>query len=163
MQKNVGDLVTADHNVLSEEDESRNNHRYAVVGAHAGHAYDLQTKFENLTVTATVFCHYPTTSLKRDRSMGGDTGTRNGRTYHQAHVSSIKAKKGYTSIQERFLRCLPYRQSQFEIGWTEDDSARLDEIAAETTPTLLRRPNEHDAKTLGFSCSCLTVQDQTDP
>ena len=31
MQKNVGDLITADHKVLSEGCESRNNHRYAVV------------------------------------------------------------------------------------------------------------------------------------
>ena len=29
--ENVGDLITADHKVLSEESESRNNHRYAVV------------------------------------------------------------------------------------------------------------------------------------
>ena len=28
---NFGDLITADHNILSEESESRNNHRYAVV------------------------------------------------------------------------------------------------------------------------------------
>ena len=28
---NFGDLITADHKVLSEESESRNNHRYAVV------------------------------------------------------------------------------------------------------------------------------------
>ena len=29
--KNFGDLITADHNVLSDNCESRNNHRYAVV------------------------------------------------------------------------------------------------------------------------------------
>ena len=29
--ENVGDLITADHKVLSEGSESRNNHRYAVV------------------------------------------------------------------------------------------------------------------------------------
>ena len=29
--ENFGDLITADHKVLSEESESRNNHRYAVV------------------------------------------------------------------------------------------------------------------------------------
>ena len=29
--ENVGDLITADHKVLSEGFESRNNHRYAVV------------------------------------------------------------------------------------------------------------------------------------
>ena len=29
--ENLGDLITADHKVLSEECESRNNHRYAVV------------------------------------------------------------------------------------------------------------------------------------
>ena len=31
MQKNFGDLITADHKVLSDNCESRNNHRYAVV------------------------------------------------------------------------------------------------------------------------------------
>ena len=30
-QKNGGDLITADHKVLSESCESRNNHRYAIV------------------------------------------------------------------------------------------------------------------------------------
>ena len=29
--ENFGDFITADHKVLSEENESRNNHRYAVV------------------------------------------------------------------------------------------------------------------------------------
>ena len=29
--ENVGDLITADHKVLSDNCESRNNHRYAVV------------------------------------------------------------------------------------------------------------------------------------
>ena len=32
--ENFGDLITADHKVLSEESESRNNHRYAVVVLH---------------------------------------------------------------------------------------------------------------------------------
>ena len=27
--ENVGDLITADHKILNEESESRNNHRYA--------------------------------------------------------------------------------------------------------------------------------------
>ena len=31
VQKNIGDLITADHKVLSESCESRNNHRYAIV------------------------------------------------------------------------------------------------------------------------------------
>ena len=31
MQKNIGDLITADHKVLSESCESRNNNRYAIV------------------------------------------------------------------------------------------------------------------------------------
>ena len=30
-QKKFGDLITADHKVLNEGSESRNNHRYAVV------------------------------------------------------------------------------------------------------------------------------------
>ena len=29
--EHFGDLITADHKVLSDESESRNNHRYAVV------------------------------------------------------------------------------------------------------------------------------------
>ena len=29
--ENFGDLITADHQILSEESESRNNHRYAIV------------------------------------------------------------------------------------------------------------------------------------
>ena len=37
--ENFGDLTTADHKVLSEESESRNNHRYAVV------AQDLATQW----------------------------------------------------------------------------------------------------------------------
>ena len=37
--ENVGDLMTADHKILSEGSESRNNHRYAVV------AQDLATQW----------------------------------------------------------------------------------------------------------------------
>ena len=37
--ENFGDLIMADHNVLNEEGESRNNHRYAVV------AQDLATQW----------------------------------------------------------------------------------------------------------------------
>ena len=104
--------------------------------------------------TATTFCQFPIATLERGRPTGNATGTHKDR-----HVSSNKAKKkGYTSTQDRFFRCPIYRQSQLEIGWTEDHCARLGEIAA---VTLLRRPSEHDAKTLGFWC--LTVQDRTDP
>ena len=35
-----GDLITADHKVLSDNCESRNNHRYAVVGAGLSHPMD---------------------------------------------------------------------------------------------------------------------------
>ena len=38
-RKNFGDLITADHRVLSEGSESRNNHRYAVV------VHDLATQW----------------------------------------------------------------------------------------------------------------------
>ena len=44
----IGDLITADHKVLSDNCESRNNHRYAVGGAGLGHPMDpsisVQTK-----------------------------------------------------------------------------------------------------------------------
>ena len=47
-------------------------------------------------------------------------------------LSSTKAKKNvYKSIQNRFLICPIHRQSQLNIGWTEEHCARLDEIAAE--------------------------------
>ena len=36
-EEKFGDLITADHKVLNDEGESRNNHRYAVV------AQDLAT------------------------------------------------------------------------------------------------------------------------
>ena len=39
VQKNVGDLITADHKIVSEGCESRNSHRYAVV------VQDLATKW----------------------------------------------------------------------------------------------------------------------
>ena len=39
VQKKFGELITADHNFLSEESESRNNHRYAMV------VQDLATKW----------------------------------------------------------------------------------------------------------------------
>ena len=37
--ENFGDLITADHKVVSENCESRNNHRYAIVARH-GHPMD---------------------------------------------------------------------------------------------------------------------------
>ena len=57
--------------------------------------------------------------------MGDATGIRKDRG------STIKTKKGYASIRDRFLRCLVSRPSQMNIGWTEEHCARLDEIAAE--------------------------------
>ena len=46
--ENVGDLITADHRVLSEESESRNNHRYAVVvqylATHSLQSYPCKAK-----------------------------------------------------------------------------------------------------------------------
>ena len=38
--ENFGDLITADHKVLSEGCESRNNHRYAVVAQDFGNSLD---------------------------------------------------------------------------------------------------------------------------
>ena len=48
VQKDFGDLIAADHKVLSEGCESRNNHRYAVVvqdlATHWIQAYPCKTK-----------------------------------------------------------------------------------------------------------------------
>ena len=65
--------------------------------------------------------------------MGDATGTRKGResTIKPMSLQKKAEKKGFTSIRDRFLRCLIYRQFKLDIGWTEDHCARLDEIAAE--------------------------------
>ena len=42
---------------------------------HAEHAYDFHTKFENSTVTDTMFYQHPITSSRRDHPMGDATGT----------------------------------------------------------------------------------------
>ena len=50
----VGDLITADHKILSEESESRNDHRYAVVVQDLAtqwiHSYPCTTKTFTLTI-----------------------------------------------------------------------------------------------------------------
>ena len=49
MQENFGDLTTADHKVLSENCESRNNHRFAIV------VQDLATQCVRTTPQMTRF------------------------------------------------------------------------------------------------------------
>ena len=68
--------------------------------------------------------------------------------YHQAKLASIKAKKkDYKSVQDRCLNCPICRQSQLNIGCTEEHCQKLDEIAAEdhsyvaTTAERARREN----------------------
>ena len=65
-------------------------------GARAEHADNLQTKFEKSTVTATMFCQYPITSLKRDRPMVDATGTRKDREYTIKPISLLieRRRKG---------------------------------------------------------------------
>ena len=65
--------------------------------------------------------------------MGDATGERKDRESTVSCQTLFKkgGKEGYTSIQDRFLRCPIYRQSQLNIGWTEDHCKRLDEIADE--------------------------------
>ena len=49
---NFGDLITADHKVLSDNCESRNNHRYAVVVQGSSHSMDpgrIRAKTKNFT------------------------------------------------------------------------------------------------------------------
>ena len=45
--ENFGDLITADHKVLSDNCESRNNHRYAVVVQDFGHPMDPVVSVQN--------------------------------------------------------------------------------------------------------------------
>ena len=49
--ENFGDLITADHKVLSDNCESRNNHRYAVRGAGLSHSVDPGISVQNKNFT----------------------------------------------------------------------------------------------------------------
>ena len=89
----------------------------------------------------------PSYVIKKGPSHGRrHENTERQRIYHEAKLASRKAKK-YKSIQDRFLRCPIYRKSLWDIGWTEEHCARLDEIAAEdhsyvaTTAERARREN----------------------
>ena len=61
---NFGDLITADHNVLSEGCESRNNHRYAVVvqvlATQWIHSYPCKTETSQVTQKSPVKFLEPT-------------------------------------------------------------------------------------------------------
>ena len=46
-----GDLITADHKILNEEGESRNNQRYAVIFARCGHSVDTKLPMPNKNFT----------------------------------------------------------------------------------------------------------------
>ena len=48
---NFGDLITADHKVLSDNCESRNNHRYAVVVQDLSHSIDPGISVQNQNFT----------------------------------------------------------------------------------------------------------------
>ena len=86
---------------------------------------------------------------------GPSHGARHGNTerqriHHAAHVSAKKAKKnGYTSILDRFLSSLRYRESQINIGWDEEFCARYDAIAAEDHSFSLQWHSATDVKMLG--------------
>ena len=56
--ENVGDLITADHKIVSEETESRNNHRYAVV------VQDMATQWLQSHPCKTKTCQETQKSLK---------------------------------------------------------------------------------------------------
>ena len=69
----------------------------------------------------------PNNVIKKGPSHGARRGnTERQRIDHAVHLSSKKAKKKYDSIVDRFLNSLRYRQSQFDIGWTEEHCTRLD-------------------------------------
>ena len=59
MKKKLGDLITSDHNVLSENCESRNNHRYAVV------VQDLATQWIQSYPCKTKISHETQRSLSK--------------------------------------------------------------------------------------------------
>ena len=96
------------------------------------HACDLQTKFKDPSATATMFCN---TQLCDEEGPSHGTPREHGKTENlpssQTCFPEKRRRRTTKSIQDRFLRCLIYRQSQLDIGWTEEHCARLEEIAAE--------------------------------
>ena len=76
--------------------------------------------------------------IKKARPIGNATGTQTDRESTIKPMSLLSKRRRRSthqyridSIQDRFLGCLTYRQSQLNIGWTEDHCARLDQIAAD--------------------------------
>ena len=68
---NFGDLITTDHKVPSDNCESRNNHRYAVVGAGSSHSMDpgVSVQKRNFTRNLEKFAKVPGTPRGNQKSL----------------------------------------------------------------------------------------------
>ena len=105
-------------------------------------------------MTVMMSCQCSITSSKRARRLGD--GKEHGKTeiLPSAHVSSRKAtKKGYKSIQGRFLRCPVYRQSKLNIGWTVQDCLLVLNSSGPNGPMNQREDYEEAKKILSTSKS----------
>ena len=106
--ENFGDLITADHKVLSEMCESRNNHRYAVV------VQDLVTQWIQSYPCKTKTCQETQRSLqkflepnRKPRVMFTDNSLEFGKSCEELswnHCTSTPHRSGTNGIAERAVR-----------------------------------------------------------
>ena len=106
----------------------------------AGHAYDLQTKFEKLTSDRYDLLSIPNYVIKKGPFQRARHGNRKRqRIYHAAHVSLKKAeKKVYTSIVDRFLNS-PRNQKSTSDG-PKNTAHAWTRLRPKTTPKIATAP-----------------------
>ena len=108
MQTNFGDLITADHKVLSESCESRNNHRFSIV------VQDLVTQWIQSYLCKTKTCQETQRSLQKflepDRKPNviyTDNSLEFGKACEDLswnHCTSTPHRSGTNGIAERAVR-----------------------------------------------------------
>ena len=117
MAENFGDLITADHKVLSEESESRNDHRYAVgvqdLATQWIQSYPCKTKTSQETERSLMKFLEPTrkpkviytdNSLEFGKSCEELSWNHCTSTPHRSETSGI-AERAVRRVEEGHLRC----------------------------------------------------------
>ena len=116
--ENFGDLITADHKVLSEGCESRDNHRYAVVVQHLAtqliQSYPCKTKTSQETQRSLQKFLEPT---RKPKVIHTDNSLEFGKACEDLfwnHCTSTPHRSETHGIAERDLECFADRKS---IPW----------------------------------------------